>query len=320
MLREDVLSIAWWNTSLAARAQRREPGATRSQAQLDRMWRQAEQVVRTLVDERHVDVLALGEVTRDDVGRLRRACSTPLQELIDPGGGLRTTDIGLLFDPTKVRLVDHVDQLTDVFGRKLSVGLRAQFRLDETSPLLHLHAAHWASQSRGDEGRLLRANVSFDTKYDLRELLTPSAGARPYVVVMGDLNAEPFDRELTDSLGSTRDRALAKTRPGLMYNPFWRLLGERQTMEGENGAQFRKGAGTHYHRSQLTDRWRTFDQLLVSPSLLGGGGWALWEDKVDIWQAPPLLGDLGRPLDPFDHFPVFGALRREVPAGALQES
>jgi hypothetical protein len=63
----------------------------------------------------------------------------------------------------------------------------------------------------------------------------------------------------------------------------------------------------------MTDRWRTFDQILVSPSLLGGEGWALWEDKVDVWQGPPLLNDDGRLLTPFDHFPIVGALRREAP-------
>jgi hypothetical protein len=63
MLREDVLSIAWWNTSLSPRAQPRKPGAARSKKQLDQMWSQAEQVVRMLVDDLHVDVLALGEVT-----------------------------------------------------------------------------------------------------------------------------------------------------------------------------------------------------------------------------------------------------------------
>lgn len=160
----------------------------------------------------------------------------------------------------------------------------------------------------------MRARASFDTKHDLRELLPAGNTGRPYALVLGDLNAEPFDRELTESLGSTRDRGLARSRPGLMYKPFWRLLGERQTMEGERATSRRVGAGTHFHGSQLTDRWRTFDQFLVSPSLLGGEGWALWEDKVDIWQQPPLLAQGGRPANPFDHSPIVGALRREGPA------
>lgn len=315
MLREDVLSIAWWNTSLSPRARPREPGGARSEAQIEQMWSQAEYVVQTLVDELHVDVLALGEVLRADVDRLRRACSTPLQQIVYRDSGPRTTDLALLFKPAKAQRISHAYRFTDVYGRKLSVGLQVRLGLDKASPPLHLHVAHWPSHLR-EEGELLRTNVSFDAQRGLRELLPVAAGDRPYVMVLGDLNAEPFDRELTASLGSTRDRNLAKRRPGLMYNPFWRLLGERQTMERES-ATGRRGAGTHYHRSELTDRWRTFDQFLVSPSLLGGEGWVLCEEEVNIWQGPPLLSEHGHPVEPFDHFPIIGALRRETPAETL---
>lgn len=320
MFRKDVLSIAWWNTSLSPRAQPRKAKAgkasdARSQTQRERTWARAERVVRALVDDLHVDVLALGEVMGDDVSRLQRACSAPLQSISHHDAEPRVADIGLLFRPAKVDRIDHEFRFCDVFGRKLSIALAVQFGLDVATPPLHLHVAHWSSHLR-EEGGKLRANVSFAATNALRNLLPAGAGERPYVVLMGDLNAEPFDQELTNSLGSTRDRELTKRRPGLMYNPFWRRLGERQTIESEALAGRRRGAGTHFYRSELTDRWRTFDQFLVSPSLLGGEGWVLCEDEVDVWQEPPLLGDRGHPVEPFDHFPIIGAFRREAPAEA----
>jgi hypothetical protein len=101
-----------------------------------------------------------------------------------------------------------------------------------------------------------------------------------------------------------------------LYNPFWRLLGERQLLEEEG--QGRLGAGTHYFKSGLDDRWRTYDQFLVSGSLLSGSGWELKEGATQIWQKPPLLRPDGNLIVGFDHFPILGLLSCVAPVAAAQ--
>jgi hypothetical protein len=63
----NFLGIGWWNTSLSPRGKPEEIPAER--------WSIAERVARALVEHDAVDILALGEVTPTDVGRLKHACS-----------------------------------------------------------------------------------------------------------------------------------------------------------------------------------------------------------------------------------------------------
>ena len=106
----------------------------------------------------------------------------------------------------------------------------------------------------------------------------------------------------------TRDRHLARTKNGFLYNPFWRHIGEA---EPHVSRKINDGSsGTCFYKSGLETRWRTFDQILFSSAFLGSGGWSLKEEETIILR-PDFLLDLIQSDDVlFDHLPVVSVLEK----------
>lgn len=89
-------------------------------------------------------------------------------------------------------------------------------------------------------------------------------------LLIGDLNADPFDRRVQAAVGlhAEKSRTIAEKRSrrvkGVEYrffhNPMWQFLG-RQHPEPQ---------GTYYHRKAEYDTrfWHMFDQVLLRPDLL----------------------------------------------------
>ena len=130
----------------------------------------------------------------------------------------------------------------------------------------------------------------------------------PHVVLLGDFNDEPFDRSLAEQVLATRDRGRARRGGCLLYNPFWRCLGEREPHVP--GTVPRTYAGSYFHRRGASTQWRTFDQIIFSAPFLGDGGLRLDERHTAIVQTPPLIEMLTRRDSRFDHFPVVSAVER----------
>ena len=92
------------------------------------------------------------------------------------------------------------------------------------------------------------------------------------VMIIGDLNEEPFDNIIIDYLNTHRyrDRALKRghwadddVKRIHLYNCTWRLLGEKL-----NGKKILAPhiAGTYFWADKQS--WHTFDQIIVSGGLL----------------------------------------------------
>lgn len=120
----------------------------------------------------------------------------------------------------------------------------------------------------------------------IAEMMDSVRPEEPHVVLVGDLNTEPFDAELSADLPTSRSRDVvqrharrAGTDDLLLYNPSWRLLGEQRPW---TGTMLPSLAGTYTTRQRVPSSWRTFDQLLVSSSLLSTQGWVLREDALKI--------------------------------------
>jgi hypothetical protein len=89
-------------------------------------------------------------------------------------------------------------------------------------------------------------------------------------VIIGDLNANPFEAALTaaDGLHGVMDRRVALRRPprirgqswDYFYNPMWSRLGDESP--GPSGTYWRAGT------SLINYYWNTFDQVLLRPALL----------------------------------------------------
>jgi hypothetical protein len=127
---------------------------------------------------------------------------------------------------------------------------------------------------------------------------------------MGDLNVEPYALR---GIPTSRYREVVQKHHArhrcdvLFYNASWRWLGEKRCWRDDKRPP--SLAGTYRHADRTPSAWRTFDQVLVSPSLLGHRGWIVREDLLGIWAHKAVFDPhRSRPRRPFDHLPLLGEL------------
>lgn len=130
------------------------------------------------------------------------------------------------------------------------------------------------------------------------------------IVLMGDFNDEPFASVMDATLLSTRDRKLVQQEPRLLYNPFWRHMTSYK--HSEESHQF-SDRGTYFHAAGQLTKWRTFDQMMFSSSLVRGTAeWVLDEIATRVVDFPALTKLVESRGNVFDHLPIVGRLQRSA--------
>lgn len=282
----DTVHIGWWNTSLS-------PPIKHAVSRNLKKISLAREVIHDVIVGAGVDVFALGEVAECDIREL----------LISDE---RSSKFGWEFDEVRHLLLvynrSHIDAravktVKAVFkGRDLHAGIIVDFVI-AGRPLL-IVVAHWPSRVVGHhEGSRMACGTTLQGYF--RKVREEDRHAP--LVIIGDFNDEPFDYSLTTGLHGTRDRASARANEDLLYNPFWRLLGENQAGEPSGLARF---AGSYYSTIDRSTCWYTFDQALVSSSLLQGNGWTLNERETTILSTDLLRTERGGFRYGFDHLPI----------------
>lgn len=299
----DLLRIAWWNTHLATKTGR---GARAERGELDDItWATAQQVIQDLAIN-GVAIVVLGEVLPATVERLRS--NTGYERLehdeLDTNAG-----IGVLFDPAQTLVSFNANVVGEQRTRDAIRALSFTIGVMD-APLITLIAVHWPSRTT-TEGQVQRAPLASGLQFHINNLLDFDGG-EGFVIVGGDFNDDPFDVSLTHNLFGTRDRKLAAKHGRLLYNPFWRLLGERKAHETTPPHH---GAGTCFWASGTVTQWHTFDQFLFSSCFLRNASWTLVEGATEVWDRPPLAMDDGSLCDGFDHYPVLVGIRRSAATG-----
>lgn len=109
-----------------------------------------------------------------------------------------------------------------------------------------IYVAHLPSRVGGKGGDLRSRGAEIIREHSLG-MMKEHPGIK--VVVMGDMNDDPFNDSMAKVLGARLDPEDV-VNPEDMFNPFWRLLNEGF---GSNGYQ---------------DVWSLFDQIIVNGSLL----------------------------------------------------
>jgi len=286
------LKLGWWNTRLSPK----KGNAARADDADEETWAIASDVVR-LLERDEIDVLALGEVTPAAAERLRAGTGYVGLEVPRDAGD---HGIGILFNPRRAVLTFDKVISVPLRERELHRSIEVSVVVDRVLLPLRLILAHWPSRMVHEQADD-RLALGSQLQTHIRNIIERDGRREAFVVVGGDFNDEPFDESLTMGLWGTRDRALARRQPHTLYNPFWRLLGERR--HREHGDE-ETGAGTAHWRSGRATKWHTFDQFLVSSSLLGAGCWSLLEGATGIWDQAPLASALGLHRE-FDHYPVW---------------
>jgi endonuclease/exonuclease/phosphatase family metal-dependent hydrolase len=245
------------------------------------------------------DILAVAEVETYRAAEmlqeaLNKRIADPAQHYTemrwkDPSGG-RSIACAVL---TRLHVVKDKTRL---LGEKKHERI-LEVHLEADGKELVVVASHWSSRVKDKEGRR-RSNYA-DTIYG-RYRAMYTTNPKVAFLVCGDFNTEPNDPGVTEHLHAIGDAQ--KVRAGglepLLYNLF--------------AAFQEKGEGTHNYRG----RWFVYDQIVVSPAMLGGGpGWTVDPASARIVRRLALKGRpdrFGGPSDrrplasrgASDHFPV----------------
>jgi hypothetical protein len=300
---ELTLGVAWWNTSLSPL------GRCRADEEDKKM---ASQIISLMVNDLHVDCLALGEVTTDDLHYIADFCSIKDYQIFDGTlkEGRLLFDTGLMYNKRRLEILDS-SNITANYGKQaLKIAQRIDFRVSETREQLHIYILHWPSRLWCAEDSAIRDTFGVRLRDSIEDFKKHySFPSSPQIILLGDFNDEPFNKSLAGHLLATRDRTLAKDSDLFFYNPFWRHLGE--TSPHSRGLRSDSICGTYFHRTGTETKWRTFDQIIVSSSFLNDDRWYIDEKYTSILHYPPFDALLRSSSKIFDHRPVLSFIRRE---------
>lgn len=156
----------------------------------------------------------------------------------------RGVDVGLLYNPAFFNLLN-------VTNHRLDVGFPTRDQMCVTGTMggdtVAVIVNHWPSRLGGQERSSKHREAAAALCKQIADSLwqvNPNIG----VIIMGDLNDDPFDKSCAKVLGARRSPD--DVRPHGFFNPWWDTL--------ENGA------GTLTYRGN----WNLFDQIIVSGNLL----------------------------------------------------
>lgn len=220
----------------------------------------------------------------------------------------RGVDVGALYNERYFKFINVTNTTLTIpdkptFRTRDQMCVTGRMGADTVSIIVN----HWPSRLGGQEqSSPLREAAAATCKHiaDSIWAIRPNEG----VIVMGDLNDDPYDKSCAKVLGaSKKEKGVGEHG---FFNPFWTLLDQ--------------GIGTLAYNSS----WNLFDQIIVSGSLLeqntGEQGLHFWKAKVNNFD---FLKDKegtrqGYPLRTFasgmylngfsDHFPTEILLRRTV--------
>lgn len=161
--------------------------------------------------------------------------------------------------------------------------------------------------------------------WHIHRYFAKSAEEQRHVVVMGDMNDEPFG-VVESELHAYRSRARATqvqhwqdkhTKRKYLYNLAWRYMGERRPF-GFGMAADIDSAGTYFYEGE----WYTFDHLIVDGSLLSEPAPFINEGSTHVITHPLLFAGGATPkkfawkaagdfVGVSDHLPITTTLRLE---------
>ncbi len=300
ILTTERLVFGWWNTSLSPIGKSRDD---------DEQKQTARQIVKTLINDIGVDCLALGEVTLADLDYLKAGCDTSTLSIYDGTlkEGRLQFDTGAIYNRSRLAVNGQKSLVISHGRRNFKVANQIAFATPTTSPL-NVFISHWPSRGSTEENIVARKSLATYLRRHVTEIENQSPNAS--IILLGDFNDEPFDESLAGHLLATRDRRLASTSKGFLYNPFWRLLGES---EPHTLAKPGKGAGgSYFHSRGMDTRWRTFDQILFSAAFWGDGEWHLNERDTLILNPQSLVDLVEDDKVIFDHLPVLSVIERKI--------
>ena len=293
--------FGWWNTSLSP------VGRARAN---NEQYEFASNIIGYLLNDVGITCLGLGEVTLEDMYRIKKESKISEYEIVDCTytDGRLHSDIGLLFRKDRLEVCSKKKLIDSRGNKRLKTAFRIDFKCKSTQEPLHVFVSHWPSRLWCIENGADRAALGTRLRDRVDELYKDYKRAKklPNIVLFGDYNDEPYNSSLSEHLLSTRDRAFVKKNTDYLYNPFWRKLGEMKPHKPSEPVD--SVCGTCYHASGNETKWRTFDQIIFSSAFLGNGIWELNEEFTAILPLIQIEKSSSRTDMIFDHLPIMSAI------------
>ena len=185
----------------------------------------------------------------------------------------RGVDVGLLYNPRLFTVSNsksyrlRTEDSTFLTRDQLMV---SGYLLDEK---IHVIVNHWPSRTGGEIRSQPKRNAAAGLTRSIVDSLF-KVDPKAKVIVMGDLNDDPFNESCATILGAKKEAADVK--PKELYNVFWKTLD--------------KGIGS----LSYNDQWNLFDQIILSHELVNGDKSKLTFWKGDVFYRNFLIQQEGR--------------------------
>ncbi|MFP2692596.1 endonuclease/exonuclease/phosphatase family protein [Enterobacter ludwigii] len=296
------ITFSWWNTSMS-------PHSKENTASDEHKYYVLYILARLFI-EKDVDVLCLCEVSEKDIAYINEQLDLKSLNYNIYNGALRDGrkkfDVCVIYRASILTLIgsDIISKMQ--ITRKIHAAQQVNFIINETAEPIAIYLVHWSSRlydypdspNKIQLGSLLRDAV--DICRDSKNI--------KHVVILGDFNDEPYNQSLTDSLFASRDISLVQKLPKLLYNPFWRHMSHR-TLHPFNSSD-EKGCGTYFYKSDQSNRWKTFDQIIFSSDFISGKSWYLNEEKTEVFGDKQLIDYVYNSKSKFDHLPIISVIEK----------
>ncbi|HCG7114771.1 TPA: endonuclease/exonuclease/phosphatase family protein [Vibrio parahaemolyticus] len=297
------LKFGWWNVALSPSAQQATSNSNSENYKI------VEKHINHLIEDEQCDILALCEVSELDYFHFHNVYDNEELGVINLTDKVGRTRFDMLIIYRKEYLnIEPVNPLSKpVTGHTIKAAQVLKVtNLDiDTDEVFYLYTCHWASRLNGDSEKRRKKAASM-VYADALEFIE----AGHHVIIMGDFNDNPYDVSISEELSASRCHDAVKLYPKeYFYNPFWRTVVSGLQYNHHNTSQtFR--SGTLKYKEFAGTMWHSYDQIIVSGSLLSGSGWHLNENQTKVIEEPSLLSDFESNQSFLDHLPIVCEVNR----------
>ncbi|AVJ55853.1 hypothetical protein C5610_05705 [Idiomarina sp. OT37-5b] len=285
---DKAITFACWNTGLSPK------GNPKSDVCLFGF----EHTIEILIGVYQADFIALCEISEREIEKLNDIFyGTGFKVIngIECVNGKRSKfSQAYIFDSKRVSVERKNSIVKKHNDSHLKVGQQLVLYSEFSATPIDIIASHWPSHMHNKDDTRETCGYALRSELENQEYNFDKSA----LIVLGDFNNEPFDSSLAEKLLSSRDIELVKKKSHLLYNPFWKEL----------GSCIKTGsAGTYFYKNGSVSKWLSFDQIMVSSSLIRGLDYQLTEiggvvrDKV-------LLDEILDRKKPYDHLPIFSVI------------